>query len=558
MIKNTIIKKSLTTVSILLLSFTVESATYDLLEEQKSDQLFLPETQSGSPFFDIYLTPQQAINDQKKDYLEALELIKNKKLKEAENKINILLKNNPKVSEFYNLQALLAVINKQPERAIKSYKKAIDLNPKNLLAHLAMAKLLLDTGDIQHAEEYAYKALSINNKTPSAFYVLANIALKRNRPLEAEKKLLTAKQRNQGNIKLEIAITNNLGKLYIAQKQPLKILSLAKDIVNLHPKESSALSLLANAQLINKQKKQAEQTLNKLVNRDKQNIPDRLLLIRLLVDQPEKEKDALKLLDEISSIAPDNLQVLSQKAAYLTKLKHYQEAREVAAKVNKLAPKSGFLHLIEGEIYLSEKKLDQALAAFQKNYEINPTDKVLTIIVDIMTAKGKQSDAINFLNKELKKNNENLEAHFKLATVYQQQNNLTEAEKHYKSILAVMPDNALALNNLAWAYHQQNNPKALILAEQAYKLAPNSAAIADTYGVILSKLDNLKQGIDVLEKASKLAPMAYDIQYHLAEAYAANGSKKQAIDILNQILKTDRIFSEKDAAIALLKKLEEN
>jgi Tfp pilus assembly protein PilF len=33
-----------------------------------------------------------------------------------------------------------------------------------------------------------------------------------------------------------------------------------------------------------------------------------------------------------------------------------------------------------------------------------------------------------------------------------QQNNLIEAEKHYKRILTVMPDNALVLNNLAWAF----------------------------------------------------------------------------------------------------------
>jgi putative PEP-CTERM system TPR-repeat lipoprotein len=558
MIKSPLIKKSLTTVSILLLSFTVESATYDLLEEQKTDQLLLPDTQSGSSFFDVDLTQQQAINDQKKNYLEILELIKNKKLKEAEIKINALLKNNPKEPEFYNLQGLLAATNKQQELAIKSYQKAINLDPKNLKAHLAIAKVSLDTGDIKRAKEYAYKALSINNKTPYAFYILADIALKQNQPLAAEKALLTAKSRNQGNAKLEVAIANNLGKFYITQKQTHKILPLAKDIVTRYPKESSALSLLANAQLINHQKKEAEKTLKKLIIQDKQDIPGRLLLISLLTDQPKKEKEALKLLDEISSIAPDNLQVLSQKAAYLIKLKHYQAARNVATKIDKLNPKLGFIYLVDGEIYLHEKKLDSALSAFQHAYKIKPTEKILNVITDIMVSKGKQSEAINFLNKELKKNHQNLAGHFKLATLYQQQNNLIEAEKHYKVVLSVMPDNAIVLNNLAWIYHQQNNPKALKLAEQAYKLAPNSAAIADTYGVILTKLGNLQQGIDVLEKASKLAPMAYDIQYHLAEAYAANGNKKQAIDILNQVLKTEQIFSEKNAAIALLKKLEDN
>jgi len=558
MIKSPLIKKSLTTVSILLLSFTVESATYDLLEEQKTDQLLLPGTQSGSSFFDADLAQQQAISDQKSDYLKTLELIKKQKLKEAENKIKTLLKNNPQEPEFYNLQGLLATTNKQPASAIKSHQKAINLDPKNLKAHLAIAKISLDTDDRPQAQKYANKALVINDSSTYAYFLLADIARTQNKLQEAESLLLTAKKKNLGNAKQEIATANNLGKLYIFQKQPQKILSLAEEISNRYPDNSSAMVLLVNAQLINNQKKQAEKTLRKLVALEKQDIQSRFMLIGLLIEQPDKEKDTLKLLNEISSIAPNNVQVLSQKAIYLTKLKHYPKARAVANKVNKLAPQSGFTHLINGEIYLSEKKWDQALVAFQKNYKIKPTNKVLSVMINIMAAKGKQADAINFLNKELKKNDDNLDAHFILATLYHQQNNLIGAEKHYKSILAVAPDNALVLNNLAWIYHQQNNPKALELAQKAYKLAPNSADIADTYGVILNKLGNSKQSIDILKKASRLAPMAYDIQYHLANTYAASGNQKQAIDTLSHILKADNNFSEKKAAQDLLKKLSTN
>jgi len=557
MVKN-IIKKSLTTASLLLLSLTVESATYDLLEEQKTDQLLLPNTQLGNSFFTLDPTPQQAINDQKRDYLEALELIKNKKLKEAEKKINTLLKNNPKEPEFYNLQGLLDTINKQPELAIKNHQKAIALDQKNLKAHLSIAKISLDTGNLKRAKEYAYKTLSINNKTPYTFYILADIALKQNQPLEAEKTLLTAKQRNQGNIKIEVAIANKLGKLYILQKQPEKILSLAKDIINFSPKDSSAMSLLANAQLINHQKKEAEKTLKKLINQDKQDIQHRLLLVRLLINQQEKKESILTLLNEISSIAPNNPQVLTQKSAFLIKLKRYQEALEIVEKVKKLAPKSGAGQLIEGNVYLATKDLIKALPIFQKSYEIKPDSKVLFTIVDIMTATEKQTDAVALLNKELKKDNNNLTAHLKLAVLYQQLNILSKAEFHYKTILTIEPNNALILNNLALIYHQQDNPKSLELAKQAYKINPNSAAITDTYGVILTKHGNLKHGLDMLEKSRELAPNIYDTQYHLANAYALNNNPKEAIAILNHILNTKYSFKEKSNAIALSQKLGKN
>ena len=86
------------------------------------------------------------------------------------------------------------------------------------------------------------------------------------------------------------------------------------------------------------------------------------------------------------------------------------------------------------------------------------------------------------LDKALEKNPKNTNIHFKLATVYQQLNDTVQAEKHYQAILAVLPENILALNNLAWLYAQQNNSQAMELAKKAYAKAPESAAIADTYG----------------------------------------------------------------------------
>jgi predicted Zn-dependent protease len=171
-------------------------------------------------------------------------------------------------------------------------------------------------------------------------------------------------------------------------------------------------------------------------------------------------------------------------------------------------------------------------------------------------AQGKQAEAINFLSQELKKNPQNLAAHFNLGNIYQQQNNNRKAEKHYQAILAEQPDNIVILNNLAWIYHQQNNPKSLALAERAYKNAPKSATVADTYAAILVKQGDLVNGLKIFERAGKLAPQNYDIQYHLADAYSLSGQHKQSISILKTITRSEQNFSEKDASISLLKKFE--
>jgi len=173
----------------------------------------------------------------------------------------------------------------------------------------------------------------------------------------------------------------------------------------------------------------------------------------------------------------------------------------------------------------------------------------------LMSAQKKQPEAIKLLNDALEKNKKSIAIHFKLATIYQQQNDINQAEAHYNAILTEQADNVLALNNLAFLYSQKNDPRALELAKKAYEKAPESAAILDTYGYILIKQDQAKEGLPILEKAAALAPKANDIQFHLAEAYVANDNTQKAMAILEPIVKAEQDFSEKKAAVSLLEKL---
>ncbi len=63
------------------------------------------------------------------------------------------------------------------------------------------------------------------------------------------------------------------------------------------------------------------------------------------------------------------------------------------------------------------------------------------------------------------------------------------------------PNDALALNNLAWVAGQLKDPKALEYAEKADKLAPNNPAILDTYGMLLVEKGDTARGVEMLQKA---------------------------------------------------------
>ena len=546
--------------SLLTSSSLAMAANYEVLDSHqhsfKNLEQITPDTPEQGHSISIIDSFQQSTeNNKKNQVLEALRLLKENKLDDAQKIISDLLQRNPNVADYHNLNALLETLKKNPTAAQQNYDQTIKLDPKNIMAYLGSAKLALDNGQLDKAKDYANKALSINDKTLNAYLVLADVAYKQKDNAEIEKLLQTAQDKVKGNITEEIDVIKNAGKYYALQKQPEKILALTEELRSRYPYNTSVLSLLAQVQIINNKKSLAEETLLKLISLDKGNIGNRLLLIKLMSEQPDKEQETLKLLDETAQLTPNNPEALIYKTAYLIKIKHTPEALKLADKLDNSFPKLVFGKLLKGDVYLADKKLDKAAEMYQQAYNIEQNDRILFTLVDLLIAQKKQAEAIKLLNGAVEKNNKNIAAHFKLATIYQQQNNTQEAEVHYKAMLIQQADNVLALNNLAFLYSQKNDPRALEYGKKAYEKAPDSAAILDTYGSILVKQNQAKEGLVLLEKAAGLALKEPNIQFHLAESYVANNNSKKAIEILEPLVQAEADFTEKKAATDLLEKL---
>ena len=557
-----LLKIQLTAIAIMLLSSNslVIASTYNPMEHlqnnyNKLEQLNPNVDDQGKAKSILESLQESELSSKRAHYLEILDQLKQNKLEEAGKKIADYLKKHPDETDYYNLQALLETLKKDPIAAQKNYDKALRLEPKNILALLGSAKLALDEDQLDKANEFANKAIAINDKTINAYLMLADIAYKQKNDAEVEKLLLTAKDKASDDIKVEIEVIKSLGKFYSLQKQPEKILALCDDLVKRYPNNNLAFDMLAQAQLFNNQKSLAEQSLQKVIDLDKQDVGSRLLLARLLSEHTDKDKETLALLNEAALIAPDKPEALVFKVAYLIKHQQYPDAITLAHKIDQQFPKLILGKLLAGDTYLAEKQLEKAIEQYQLAYKAQPNDKILLSISDILIAQKKPVEALKLLNEAVTKTPKDLAIHFKLATIYQQQNDFKQAEAHYDAMLTEQSDNVIALNNLAILYAQQNDSRALELAKRAYDKAPESAAILDTYGNLLLKQNQHSEAITLLEKAATLAPKQNDIQLHLAQAYVNNNNTAKAIAILEPIVNTDLDFLEKKAAISLLESL---
>jgi predicted Zn-dependent protease len=113
----------------------------------------------------------------------------------------------------------------------------------------------------------------------------------------------------------------------------------------------------------------------------------------------------------------------------------------------------------------------------------------------------------------------------------------------------------VALNNLAWAYSELKDPRALATAEKALKAAPDSPAVLDTAGWLLAGQGDTGRALPMLKRAASLQPANAVLRYHLAVALNKSGDKKAAKVELEKLVSGGTPFPHLDDAIALLKVL---
>jgi len=117
-----------------------------------------------------------------------------------------------------------------------------------------------------------------------------------------------------------------------------------------------------------------------------------------------------------------------------------------------------------------------------------------------------------------------------------------EAARLNRQILALDPNNVIAINNLAWMLCEQpsSSPEAvkeaLELASRGLRLIPDYMDLLDTRGVAYYRAGNMEKAEVDLAKCVSLfplnAPQSAAPQFHLAQTYAAMNRRTQAVEHL--------------------------
>ena len=452
--------------------------------------------------------------------------------------------------QTHNLKATVLLGKGDVPGARAAFEKALQLKPTFFPAAANLAKLDVLENKPDAARKRFEALLATDKKNFGAMAALAELAVLQKRPEEATTWLEKAQAENAE----AIAPALKLGNHYLATKQEKKALTLARKFQAANPANAELIDLLGRAQLANNDAQGALDSYSKLVNVvPKSGMAQmRLASAHAMLKNDSAAADALK---RAVALQPGLIQARVAQVELAARRGRVDEALALAREVQAQDAKSPIGFLLEADLHQAQKKPALALAAYDKAMAVNKSGALLIRSAELLKGMGKAKEAQARVAAYAKANPNDAAVQMYLAESHLAAAEYKPAASILEGLVKRYPTNGAALNNLAWAYSQQKDPRALATAEQAYKVAGTNPAVMDTLGWMLVEQGNTARGLPLLQKAAAGAPESPEIRYHLAVGLHKSGDKNAARKELETLLAQNRPFPQLEEARSLLKAL---
>jgi tetratricopeptide (TPR) repeat protein len=308
------------------------------------------------------------------------------------------------------------------------------------------------------------------------------------------------------------------------------------------------LTVRSQIQLAQGRTKDSMDSLRQILLTHPEDQGTRQRLIRML-SQGKQDEEALRLAREGLALAPGNSTMMQLVIVLVNAIQGMDAAQTEAAQLRREPVNHPAARLLKGMLYINARRYDEAVAAYQEELKTEPFNYLAIAAATAMANAGHPDDAVALLRDWVAKQPDATVSD-ELAAIDITGRRYDLAEKNLTDVLAERPNDAVALNNLAWLYQHKHDPRALTLARRAYLLQP-TAQSADTLGWILLQQGNTKVGLLLVRRAAASMPGDPSVLYHFAYGLNASGDHDGAARLLDAVLRTPVRFDERDDAIKL-------
>ena len=332
--------------------------------------------------------------------------------------------------------ANLDLRDKKPAEAQKRFADVLKANPRRTEASLALAELQLQGGakraDVTPVYEAAIKA---STGDASARVALVNHLLAAN----DGKAALSAAQQAASAMPGTPEVLDALGRAQQVTGEPNQALATFGKLAALIPKSPQPHIHSANVHLANK---------NPVVA---------MLSLRRALEIDPRSTEAQRLLMSVA-----------------LSLKRPQDALDVAKTIQLQLPRDAAGFAFAGDVEAEQGHWDRAAAAYQQGVGKDNAGNLPSRTHLALKAAKQAVAAERFAEQWMKDHPRDSGFQFYLGDAAMAEGRLALAESRYEKVLAVQPQNAFALNNMAYLRLLQKKPGGRALAEKACAMLPDN------------------------------------------------------------------------------------
>jgi len=475
--------------------------------------------------------------------------LREKRYNEALQVVDKLEKERPKDPLVHNLRGSITLSQGDVSKARAHFAKALEIKPDYFPATSNLALIDVREKDMKSARARFQQLLKANPRESRAWMALAAMDMAERNEAGYYNDLEQAKKANDKDPQPRMQLI----RYWIGKNDPAKALVEAKSALDATG-QAAFNELIGLAQAAQGDHTSALATFGKWSAANPKNP---LAHFRLAQEQvaAKDQNGALKSLDKALALQPDFTEASVFKAILLGQMGRTAEGIKIARDLQTRLPKIAMGFLAEADILVNNKQYSEAGRLFAKGAQLAGNSMPLVRASHMLSQAGQTSEAEKLLTEWLKTHPNDAPARHQIALSHLQAKHLKEAADHYRILARANPKDLVAYNNLAWLLGELGDKEALPVAEQAYRLSPDSATTMDTLGWILVNAGQAQRGVDLLKKALKKAPNSPDIHWHLAAGLAKAGDRQLARQELERLLGTGRAFPEEASARKLLDSL---
>jgi tetratricopeptide (TPR) repeat protein len=402
-----------------------------------------------------------------------------------------VLAGNPTAVDAQLLKGQLLLNEGHRDEAFASVRSTASSNPESAEAQFALARLYASRGDTTAAEAAYRDVLRINPRAAAAQVAIANLQL---RSGNREASLRTAEEATRSqpkNVDARLVLVRNL----LASKDIQRAERELTDLRAAYPKAAAVHVQTGLLSLLKNDVAGAKTSFAQAESIDSKSID--LLAGWLALDfKTNNAASAKARIEQRLKEGPSPSLLILAARTYVAANDQPAAERALRQAIEldaSLLPPYEML----GQLYISQKKLDQARTEFEAlaKRQAKPVS-ALTMSGMILMTQG-QTEA---------------------------------AKKKFEDVLAIDPRAVIASNNLAWMHAEAGDDldTALRLAQTATAQAPDQPELMDTLGWVYYKKNLPDLAIPLFENCVKKDPGNAAYHYHLGIAYSKAGRSAQA------------------------------